>query len=884
MYKLPSLIIALLLTFYAQAQKSPHGVKLSIKCDVCHSPDSWVMKTKNNTFDHSQTTYPLVGQHKVVECRKCHIDLSFSNTKTTCISCHKDMHQQTVGQDCERCHTPRTWVVQNITEIHKQSRFPLQGQHAQIDCYQCHKSASLLRFDPMGTECSDCHTKNYIATTKPSHLASKYSKDCFFCHNEKAWQPAKFDHNTNTEFPLNGGHFGVDCITCHPKGFTETSKDCVKCHQVKYNSATNPRHEAAKFSTDCKTCHTVTAWTPSTYNHNTSTTFPLTGGHTGLTCISCHSKGYSGTSKECVSCHLTNFNTTTTPSHIAAKYTTDCKICHTSTAWKPAIFDHNTNTTFPLTGGHKGVGCIDCHSKGYAGTSTACVSCHQNNFNSTTKPVHTAAKFSTDCKTCHTSAAWNPSTYNHNISTTFPLTGSHIGLACISCHSKGYAGTLKECVSCHLTNFNSTTSPSHIAAKYTTDCKICHTSTAWKPAIFNHNTNTNFPINGGHIGVACIDCHSKVYAGTSTACVSCHQNNFNATTNPGHIAAKFSIDCKTCHTSVSWKPATYNHNTSTTFPLTGSHIGVSCISCHSKGYAGTSKECESCHLTDFNATTSPSHIAAKYTTDCKICHTSTAWKPTTFNHNTNTTFPITGSHIGVACVSCHSSVYVGTSTACVSCHQNKFNASTNPGHTAAKFSTDCKTCHTSSAWKPSTYNHSTSTTFPLTGSHIGIDCNSCHSKGYSGTSKECVNCHLTDFNATTSPSHIAAKYTTDCKICHTSIAWKSTTFNHNTNTTFPITGAHIGVACIDCHSKVYVGTSTACVSCHLNKFNSTINPGHIAAKFSTDCKTCHTSKGWKPSGYNHNTSTTFPLRSSLWKSGYAKGTQSADIKRSAPLK
>jgi Zn finger protein HypA/HybF involved in hydrogenase expression len=193
MFKLPSVIIAILLSLNLPA-KSPHGDKFSIKCDVCHNPEGWKLKIKNNSFDHTKTQFPLVGQHKIADCRKCHIDLVFSNAKTTCISCHKDMHQQTVGRDCERCHTPASWIVTNITEIHRTSRFPLNGQHAQTDCYQCHKSASLLRFDPIGTGCSDCHTKDFNATSKPSHIASKYPLDCFLCHNENSWQPAKFDH------------------------------------------------------------------------------------------------------------------------------------------------------------------------------------------------------------------------------------------------------------------------------------------------------------------------------------------------------------------------------------------------------------------------------------------------------------------------------------------------------------------------------------------------------------------------------------------------------------------------------------------------------------------------------------------------------------------
>jgi hypothetical protein len=75
----------------------------------------------------------------------------------------------------------------------------------------------------MGAECSDCHTKDYVATTQPSHVASKFPKDCFLCHTERGWQPAKFDHNTSTTFPLTGGHIGIDYSSCHAKGYAGIS-------------------------------------------------------------------------------------------------------------------------------------------------------------------------------------------------------------------------------------------------------------------------------------------------------------------------------------------------------------------------------------------------------------------------------------------------------------------------------------------------------------------------------------------------------------------------------------------------------------------------------------------------------------------------------------
>ena len=888
--------------------------KYPTNCKICHTSTAW----KPSTFDHNTSTaFPLSGAHVGLTCISCHTK-GYAGTSNLCESCHLTDYNQTTNPghiagkfptdckschmtsnwkpttfkhsssplpvgvacvachlidydmtsnpghvtsnfstDCQTCHTVSAWspaIFNHTTE----TTFPLTGAHISLSCIKCHSKG----YAGISTDCSSCHLANYNATTEPIHSVVKFPTTCETCHTSTAWIPSSFNHNIGTTFPLTGSHIGVSCISCHATGYAGTSANCVSCHITNFNASVNPPHVAAKFSTDCKTCHTATGWSPASFNHSLSTSFPLTGSHTGVSCASCHSKGFVGISTTCVSCHVANYNASTNPSHSAAKFPTTCENCHTTTGWAPSTFNHNSGTSFPLTGAHITVSCASCHVNGYAGIPTTCVSCHLTNYNASANPPHLSAKFSTDCKTCHTVTAWSPATFNHSNGTTFPLIGAHTGVSCISCHSKGYVGIATTCTSCHLANYNSTTSPAHAAAKFPTTCETCHTSTAWTPSTFNHNTSTTFPLTGAHIGVTCISCHANGYSGIATTCVSCHLVNYNASANPPHLAGKFSTDCKTCHTNSAWSPATFNHTTGTTFPLIGAHIGVGCISCHSKGYVGIATTCVSCHITNYNATTSPSHTLAKFPTSCETCHTSTSWAPSTFNHNTSTTFPLAGAHIGVTCISCHANGYAGISTTCVSCHLTNFNASSNPPHVSAKFSTDCKSCHTVNDWSPATFNHTTGTTFPLTGAHVGLSCASCHSKGYVGIATTCISCHLINYNATTNPTHATAKFPTTCEICHTSTAWTPSTFNHNTSTTFPLTGAHIGVTCISCHSKGYVGIATTCVSCHQSDYNSTTNPGHVAAKFSTDCKSCHTVTTWSPSTFNHTTGTAFPLTGS----------------------
>ena len=118
--------------------------------------------------------WPLVGQHTELNCRSCHKTLVFSEAKTDCNQCHNDIHQNTVGSDCSRCHTPVSWLVNNINEIHETSRFPLLGAHRTADCFDCHKSESLARFDVLGVNCIDCHREDYNATTNPKHVECRF--------------------------------------------------------------------------------------------------------------------------------------------------------------------------------------------------------------------------------------------------------------------------------------------------------------------------------------------------------------------------------------------------------------------------------------------------------------------------------------------------------------------------------------------------------------------------------------------------------------------------------------------------------------------------------------------------------------------------------------
>jgi hypothetical protein len=787
-----------------QRTRSPHG-DLKLECKTCHRAEGWTPVKISKTFDHGKFGFPLQGAHTTATCRACHKALTFKGAKQDCTECHKDVHLGELGANCARCHSPRSFQDREVMiKAHQATRFPLTGLHLTTDCTQCHASGGQGRMQ-----------------------------------------------------------------------FVARPTECVSCHEANYLGAKNPDHVAGGMSRECSSCHSTAGWNMSgvsgNFNHD-ATAFPLTGAHKTVACASCHGNNYSANlPTACSSCHQKDYDATTNPKHTAPAFSTTCTVCHTTTAWIGAPFDHNT-TQFPLTGAHKPLACTQCHGDGvYAGKPITCVSCHQQNYDATTSPKHSSAGFSTNCVLCHTTTVFTGVVFNHDVNTTFPLTGAHKPLTCDQCHGDGvYAGKATTCVSCHQNDATNATT-SH--AGFPTTCTTCHTTTAWTPSSFNHNTGTTFPLTGAHTTVTCAQCHGDgVYAGKPTTCVSCHQLDYNNTTNPKHSSAGFSTNCVLCHTTTVFTGVVFNHNTNTTFPLTGAHTTVTCQQCHGDGvYAGKPTTCVSCHASDASTATL-SHTG--FPTTCTTCHTTTAWTPSSFNHNTNTTFPLTGAHTTGTCVQCHGDgVYAGKAKTCVSCHgaggiDNQYSTTADPPHAAAGFTADCSGCHTTTAFTTTSWNHNTSTSFALTGLHIGVDCMKCHADGvYNGKPMTCVPCHQADFTGAVSPvNHVQLGYSTVCTQCHTmNGTWAATgKFDHNT-TSFPLTGAHVAVTCASCHGDgVYNGKPTTCVSCHgagkiSDSYTTTTDPPHARALFTADCSTCHNTTAFTTTTWSHTTSTSFPL-------------------------
>ena len=605
------------------SSRSPHG-PLAIPCDNCHTLSSWKPIRSVPEFDHSRTSFPLRGMHAGVTCTQCHVSQVFSNAGTTCATSHADIHRGQFGGRCEQCHTEKGWTVSIQSIQNHQNRFPLVGAHAVVECEACHRGGATSQFTGLSTDCLSCHVADFQSAKAPDHQA--FPTSCQSCHSMNSWAGASFDHLKFTGFALTGAHTTLDCATCHVGGrFQGTPANCYGCHATEYNTTSNPNHAQAGFPTDCQTCHSTASWSGATFDHNAFTSFPLTGAHVSVACTTCHVNGqFAGTPQNCIGCHQQDYNGTSNPNHVQAGFPTTCQNCHTTTTWSGAQFNHNTMTSFPLTGAHVSVACTTCHVNGqFAGTASTCIGCHQQDFNGTTNPNHVQAGFPTDCTTCHSTVTWTGATFNHS-QTAFPLTGAHVSVACATCHVNGqFAGLGTACVTCHLGDFNGATNPNHVQAGFPQQCNVCHNTSVWQPATFNHDT-TGFPLTGAHVSVTCADCHlNGNYTTTPTACYSCHTPEYQNTTDPNHAAAAFPTTCQTCHTTTQWTGATFNH---TDFPIySGTHQGkwTTCADCHVNSSNYTQFSCITCHQHSA-ANTNPAHNGVRgyvYNgTSCYSCH------------------------------------------------------------------------------------------------------------------------------------------------------------------------------------------------------------------------------------------------------------------------
>src|SRR5260370_33046920 len=111
------------------------------------------------------------------------------------------------------------------------------------------------------------------------------------------------------------------------------------------------------------------------------------------------------------------------------------------------------------------------------------------------------------------------------------------------------------------------------------------------------------------------------------------------------------------------------------------------------------------------------------------------------------------------------------------------------------------------------YNHFL-TGFPLTGTHAGVPCASCHVNGrFNNTPTQCVGCH----NTMTAPGEPQShpKTTNRCESCHLTSTWRDMQFMDHAQATVPCASSHNGKHPLG-KSDNHIVTAAPCGNCHHN--------------------------------------------------------------------
>ena len=468
---------------------------------------------------------------------------------------------------------------------------------------------------------------------------------------------------------------------------------------------------------------------------------------------------------------------------------------------------------------------------------------------------------------------------------------------CVRCHAVSPGSPTFLCLDCHREIASRLQQKRGLhpvfMAQPKASCVRCHSEhngenfslLHWDPSPgkFDHS-KTGFVLDGKHAGLSCAKCHNagrisglertslqmrdanRSFLGLSRSCANCHEDK-----HKGQLGS----NCLQCHNSNDWKDArTFDHS-KTKFVLTGLHRQVACQKCHTADTTGVLKfvglrfdRCASCHNDPHRGS---------FKQGCESCHTTATWKRSSFAaefDHSKTKYPLVGKHLDVPCESCHRNGDFKSAIAhnvCADCHKpdphnGQFLARTDGGK--------CESCHTLEGFKPAKFtlaDHNKSD-FPLREKHAELECAKCHTPAGRATVfriklSGCIGCHQ-DVHRN---QFAGAPYFNRCERCHNQSTFHSAAFDlaRHQQTRFALTGAHLAVACNDCHKPAAKGRndsfhfdSLSCTTCHADP-----HKGQFAARMSvvdargkpSGCEACHSTKTWTDVSRFDHSSTGFVL-------------------------
>ena len=266
------------------------------------------------------------------------------------------------------------------------------------------------------------------------------------------------------------------------------------------------------------------------------------------------------------------------------------------------------------------------------------------------------------------------------------------------------------------------------------------------------------------------------------------------------------------------------------------------------------------------ASTSP-HGTLPANLACTACHTVDGWRPLlqAFDHDTNTAFPLAGSHRRVACTACHLGGRFDEPKAgpadCRLCHVDVHSGSLSP---------NCSECHRTTQFNDVARDEiHQRTAFALTGAHRQVTCDACHPGDDRGVfvtrDIACISCHRADYESASPIDHVATGFSTECEQCHNTVAFAfAVRFDHvAASGGFPLEGRHVEIRCESCHDPATLqpiyptNDPNDCYTCHADDYTR-----EHGTAFPTTCTDCHTVMGWEGAQFDHAAvAPQFPLES-----------------------
>ncbi len=434
-----------------------------------------------------------------------------------------------------------------------------------------------------------------------------------------------------------------------------------------------------------------------------------------------------------------------------------------------------------------------------------------------------------------------------------PLSRPHADLdgndGCLECHSPERGVDPARCLGCHvpLARRIEKGLGLHASDEYA-NCARCHVDhhgsefelVWWGESgmeTFDHAL-AGYLLGERHADASCRDCHrsanietmavaelrlrnkdlNRTFLGLGQRCDTCHVDE--------HRQQFAEMSCSQCHAGPEWKPALFEHDESR-FPLQGSHRDLECASCHEPVHAGPAVdrrgrsmspefvpfrndklECSSCHADE--------HRGQFGARGCESCHSDSGWQPASgFDHAT-TRYALTGLHGQVPCAECHQITQGAAlpsgdrayhryrplaSARCDDCHTD-----THEGRIEGA----CSSCHTTAGWerRDADFDHAL-TRYVLEGKHAEVKCVACHEPG-AGYRVEnfarCEDCHIDAHYG-----QVALGAERGCDDCHSIAGFAPADYSpvDHTSAAYPLTGAHLEVACNQCHVARPVGQLAA---------------------------------------------------------------------------